>query len=89
MAHQDLQDLLDILAAVLEGKAIESPYSLSEMTADTVGLMRASKTKFRPQAMIDLFRCPNWIVSSRNNVALGVGRLAKVPHRPIQENRSV
>jgi pimeloyl-ACP methyl ester carboxylesterase len=34
-------DLLEILAAAREGRTVESPYSLSEMAADTVGLMDA------------------------------------------------
>jgi pimeloyl-ACP methyl ester carboxylesterase len=34
-------DIFEIFAAAQEGKAVESPYSLSEMAADTVGLMDA------------------------------------------------
>lgn len=34
-------DIFEILAAAQEGKVLESPYSLSEMAADTVGLMDA------------------------------------------------
>ncbi|MGD8519752.1 MAG: alpha/beta hydrolase [Desulfobacterales bacterium] len=34
-------DIFELFAATQEGKAVESPYSLSEMAADTVGLMDA------------------------------------------------
>lgn len=39
--HLGVPDIFKILAAAQEGKAIESPYALSEMAADTVGLMDA------------------------------------------------
>jgi pimeloyl-ACP methyl ester carboxylesterase len=34
-------DIFEIFAAAQEGKALESPYALSEMAADTIGLMDA------------------------------------------------
>jgi pimeloyl-ACP methyl ester carboxylesterase len=41
----EVPDIFEIFAAARQGKAVESPYSLSEMAADTVGLMDALNIK--------------------------------------------